>query len=208
MTTSPGDAPASVTIIAAWPQTANAGARVTNVNAYQWDQSHAGVYLMMGHLGFPPLWVAPGDRERWEQDRPDNRIAVEPLGAFYMTETVAKDFCKGFAKYLGLTVVEEDPVPPVELAPPAAAGDTAFHAAAIGRQLPGGVRPNRPGNSAAGFLRRHAVRGVTAGRRSQGDKELVDYAQKARQRIAELKERRHSQNPQQSYRRSPAPPFP
>lgn len=95
----------SVTITAAWPQTANAGARVANIHAYQWDQNHSGVYVMMGHLGIP-MWVAPDDRALWEKDHPDNRVPVEPLGAFYMNETVAKEFCKGLAAYLGLTVVE------------------------------------------------------------------------------------------------------
>jgi hypothetical protein len=104
--TSGGDQP--VTITAAWPQTANAGTRVSNISAYQWDQDRTGVYLIMGHVGIP-LWVAPGDREHWEQDHPDHRIAVEPLGSFYMTEKVAKDLCRRFATHLGLTVVEGDP---------------------------------------------------------------------------------------------------
>ncbi|HTX55300.1 MAG TPA: hypothetical protein VMD08_17990 [Candidatus Baltobacteraceae bacterium] len=101
-----GDQP--LTITAAWPETANAGARVSNMHVYQWDQDHTGIYLMMGHLGLP-IWVAPDDRQRWEQDHPDNRAAVEPLGAFYMTEKIAKDFCRGLAKHLGLTVVEGTP---------------------------------------------------------------------------------------------------
>lgn len=94
-----------VTITMAWPETANAGARVSNVHVYQWDKDRTGVYLMMGHVGLP-IWVAPDDQERWQRDHPDNRIAVEPLGAFYMTEQDARALCIGFARHLGLTVVE------------------------------------------------------------------------------------------------------
>lgn len=107
MTASSPDAE-SVTITAEWPQSANAGARVTNIHAYQWDKDRTGIYLMLGHLGLP-LWVAPDDRERWEQVHPDHRIPVETLGAFYMTEQVAKDFCRRFAAHLGFSVIEGKP---------------------------------------------------------------------------------------------------
>lgn len=94
-----------LTITAAWPQTANAGARVSNIQVYQWDLNHTGIYLMMGHMGLP-IWLAPGDRERWEEDHPDHRVAVETLGAFYIPEQVAKDLCRGLATHLGLTITE------------------------------------------------------------------------------------------------------
>ena len=102
----PGGDNDEVTMTVAWPETANTEARVANIHAYQWDQDRTGVYLLMGHVGIP-LWLAPDDRQRWEKAHPDRRVAVEPLGAFYMTTKVARDFCKGLASHLGLTVVEE-----------------------------------------------------------------------------------------------------
>jgi hypothetical protein len=100
-----GDA---VTVAVEWPSTANAGARVANIYAYQWDQDRTGLYLLVGHVGIP-VWVGPGDRERWEEANPDNRIEVESLGAFYMTDKVARDLCKGLANHLGMAVVEGAP---------------------------------------------------------------------------------------------------
>jgi hypothetical protein len=84
---------------------ANSGAQVCNLHAWQWDQDRVGVYLMFGYLGLP-VWVAPGDQERWEAEHPDKRVAVDTLGSFYMTERVAKDLCRGLATHLGLSVSE------------------------------------------------------------------------------------------------------
>ena len=103
----PGDEQ-PLTITASWPPDANAGAQVSNLQAWQWDQDRVGVYVMFGHIGVP-VFVAPGDRERWEAEHPDSRLPVDTLGAFYLTERVAKDLCLGLANHLGLPVTEGAP---------------------------------------------------------------------------------------------------
>ena len=97
-----------ITITAAWPSTANAGARVSNMHAYQWDKDRLGLYLMMGHIGLP-IWLAPEDREIWEAEHPGNRVPVETLGTFYMNRADATAFCVGLARHLGLTIAGESP---------------------------------------------------------------------------------------------------
>jgi hypothetical protein len=108
MTSSSGSRDDEITITAAWPSTAHAGARVSNVHAFQWDKDRMGIYLMMGHVGLP-IWLAPGDREIWEAEHPGYRIPVETLGAFYMNKLDAMTFCVKLAQHLGLVI---EGVPP------------------------------------------------------------------------------------------------
>ncbi|OBG25428.1 hypothetical protein A5673_09075 [Mycobacterium sp. E3198] len=108
MTSSSASPDDEITITAAWPSAANSGARVSNIHAYQWDKDRLGIYLMVGHVGLP-VWVAPGDRERWEQEHPDNRVPVDVLGAFYMNRADATALCIGLARHLGFAIGEVSP---------------------------------------------------------------------------------------------------